>query len=58
MYRRRTECYLGMLIWFILQWNLELLEEKLKGNNAAGARFGTAIEAIGDVNKDGYNGMS
>ncbi|XP_072028878.1 integrin alpha-9-like isoform X2 [Amphiura filiformis] len=38
--------------------NLQLLEEKLKGNNALGARFGTAIAAIGDVDQDGYNDVA
>ncbi|XP_072028875.1 integrin alpha-9-like [Amphiura filiformis] len=38
--------------------NLQLLEEKLKGNNAFGARFGTAIAAIGDVDQDGYNDVA
>ncbi|XP_072028876.1 integrin alpha-9-like [Amphiura filiformis] len=38
--------------------NLQLLGEKLKGNNALGARFGTAIAAIGDVNEDGYNDVA
>ena len=32
------------------------LQVKLKGSNAIGARFGSAIRNASDLNKDGYTG--
>ena len=33
------------------------MSERLKGNNAIGGRFGSAIANVGDLNQDGYTGM-
>ena len=40
---------------FVLQGDLQL-QVKLHGSNAIGARFGTTIKNVGDLNKDGYKG--
>ena len=34
-----------------------LAKTGLYGSKAAGARFGTAMAAIGDINRDGFNGQ-
>lgn len=35
---------------------LTLQKDTLSGSGNAGARFGTAISSMGDLNNDGYNG--
>ena len=35
---------------------MEPMDFMLSGNNAFGARFGSAIAVAGDLNSDGFNG--
>ena len=45
------------LFKFMFQLRLERQATILNGSRIENARFGSAISSIGDINKDGFNGM-
>ena len=44
--------------WFIFQGSFRTMGNKyqLMGSQKAGARFGTTVVSLGDINLDGYHG--
>lgn len=46
-----------MFLFFYLQGALNLQDKVLEGDKKPNAHFGEAIAAVGDLNKDGFQGI-